>query len=34
MKANLKIDITVKEICDGFEYNEFEGKGYLVLRVN
>ncbi len=31
MKANLKIDITVKEICDGFEYNEFEGKGLFGL---
>ncbi len=31
MKANLKINITVKEICDGFEYNEFEGKGLYGL---
>jgi len=27
MDTTLKIDITVKEICDGFEYNELEGKG-------
>ncbi len=31
MKTILKTDITVKEICDGFEYNEFEGKGLLGL---
>jgi hypothetical protein len=26
MKTELKI-YTVEEICDGFEYNELEGKG-------
>lgn len=31
MKANLKIEITVEEICEGFEYNEFEGKGLYGL---
>jgi len=27
METTLRKDITVKEICDGFVYNEFEGKG-------
>lgn len=27
MKTDLRIDITVKEICQGFVYNEYEGKG-------
>lgn len=31
MKTNLKTDITVKEICDGFVYNELEGKGLFGL---
>ncbi len=31
MKTNLKKDITVKEICDGFVYNELEGKGLFGL---
>jgi 5-methylcytosine-specific restriction endonuclease McrA len=31
MKTILKTTITVKEICDGFEYNEFEGKGLFGL---
>jgi Protein of unknown function DUF262/HNH endonuclease len=31
MKTELKIDITVKEICDGFEYNETQGKGLFGL---
>lgn len=31
MKTILKIDITVKEICDGFVYNELEGKGLFGL---
>lgn len=31
MKAKLK-EITVKEICDGFVYNEFEGKGLFGLN--
>jgi len=26
MKTTLKNEITVKEICDGFVYNELEGK--------
>jgi len=30
MKATLKTTYTVKEICEGFVYNEFEGKGLLV----
>ena len=30
MKAELKI-YTVEEICDGFEYNELEGKGLYGL---
>lgn len=31
MKTTLKTDITVKEICDGFVYNEIEGKGLFGL---
>ena len=31
MKTELKTDITVKEICDGFVYNEYEGKGLFGL---
>ncbi|MBY0244532.1 MAG: DUF262 domain-containing protein [Sphingobacteriaceae bacterium] len=31
MKTTLKIDITVKDICDGFIYNELEGKGLFGL---
>lgn len=27
MKTNLRTDITVEQICDGFIYNQFEGKG-------
>lgn len=31
MKTALKTNITVKEICDGFVYNEYEGKGLFGL---
>ena len=31
MKTILKINITVKDICEGFVYNEFEGKGLFGL---
>jgi 5-methylcytosine-specific restriction endonuclease McrA len=31
MKTSLKTEITVKEICDGFVYNELEGKGLFGL---
>ena len=31
MKTNLRTNITVKEICDGFVYNELEGKGLFGL---
>ena len=31
MKTILKTDITIKEICDGFVYNELEGKGLFGL---
>jgi 5-methylcytosine-specific restriction endonuclease McrA len=31
MKTTLKTDITIKDICDGFVYNEFEGKGLFGL---
>jgi hypothetical protein len=31
MKTTLKTDIAVKEICDGFVYNELEGKGLFGL---
>jgi len=31
MKTNLKTDITVADICEGFVYNELEGKGLFGL---
>lgn len=31
MKTTLKTDITIKEICEGFVYNELEGKGLFGL---
>ncbi len=31
MKTNLKTEITVKDICNGFVYNELEGKGLFGL---
>lgn len=31
MKTTLKTEITVKDICDGFVYNELEGKGLFGL---
>lgn len=31
MKTTLRTDITVKKICDGFIYNELEGKGLFGL---
>ena len=31
MKTILKTSISVKEICDGFVYNELEGKGLFGL---
>ncbi len=31
MKTTLRIDITIKDICDGFVYNELEGKGLFGL---
>src|SRR3989337_4227903 len=31
MKTILKTNINVKEICDGFVYNELEGKGLFGL---
>lgn len=31
MKTTLKTEITIKEICDGFVYNELEGKGLFGL---
>lgn len=31
MKTTLKIDITVADICDGFVYNQLEGKGLFGL---
>ena len=31
MITNLKTEITVREICDGFVYNELEGKGLFGL---
>lgn len=34
MKATLKTDITVAKICDGFVYNQLEGKGLFGLAGN
>ncbi len=31
MKTTLKADIAVKDLCDGFVYNELEGKGLFGL---
>ena len=31
MKTTLKTEVTVKDICDGFVYNELEGKGLFGL---
>lgn len=31
MKTELRIDLTVKDICEGFVYNEYEGKGLYGL---
>jgi hypothetical protein len=31
MKTTLKNDITIREVCDGFVYNDFEGKGLFGL---
>ena len=31
MKTTLRTDITIKDICNGFEYNELEGKGLFGL---
>jgi hypothetical protein len=31
MKTKLRTDITVKDICVGFQYNESEGKGLFGL---
>ncbi len=31
MTTNLRTDITVEQICDGFVYNEYEGKGLFGL---
>ena len=31
MKTILKIDITIRDVVEGFEYNEFEGKGLFGL---
>jgi len=31
MKTTLKTDVTVKDVCDGFVYNELEGKGLFGL---
>lgn len=34
MKTTLKTDITVQDICEGFVYNELEGKGLFGLSGN
>ena len=32
MKTVLKTEITVKDICEGFIYNELEGKGLFRVK--
>lgn len=32
MKTNLKTDITIAQLCEGFQYNELEGKGLFGLN--
>ena len=32
MKTTLRTDITVRDICEGFVYNELEGKGLFGLN--
>jgi hypothetical protein len=34
MNTTLKTSITIKEICDGFVYNQLEGKGLFALSGN
>ena len=34
MKTILRTDITINDICDGFIYNELEGKGLFGLSGN
>ena len=34
MKTELRTDITIAQICDGFVYNEYEGKGLFGLSGN
>jgi hypothetical protein len=31
MITTLRIDITIKDVCEGFIYNELEGKGLFGL---
>ena len=31
METYLNTELTIKEICEGFVYNEFEGKGLFGL---
>lgn len=31
MKTTLRIDVTVADICEGFVFNQFEGKGLYGL---
>lgn len=31
MITTLRTDITIKDICEGFVYNEYEGKGLFGL---
>lgn len=31
MVTTLKTDLTIKDICEGFTYNEYEGKGLFGL---
>lgn len=32
MRTKLNIDITIKDLCKGFIYNELEGKGLFGLN--
>ena len=34
MKTMLKTDLTVREISEGFVYNEYEGKGLFGWKID
>ena len=34
MNTSLRTDLTIRDICEGFVYNELEGKGLFGLNGN